>query len=416
MSTGTNLTTASDYLKITYDPDLILNTISAEEDRILSLIKRDESGSGNTMNFTMLIGDNPGTSATFANAQTTGQAKSSVPKQFAIPFVDVYSIGSVAGTIIRRSRNNKGAWIEALDNEVESLLRSAVFNQGVHFVGDGFGARGQVSAPGASQTLTLVVPTDVFKFQVGMTIVMSSANSTAVLRAGTLVIDGIDEEAGTLHCTQNVTTGIAAAANNDFIFVQGDRQDSATPTRLVEWGLKAWLPTTAPSGGENFGGVDRSLNSRMYGRIKDCTGVPLQQAFIQMAQKLISYGGGKNLVCVCSPNNHANLSIMLQTQARYVDLKTRAQMGFKELAIAVTGIDVPIIASRFLNDTEAYVLDLSTWKLVSCGPAPTLNDYGTGEVMVNMTSDDGIEIRVVCTENYKCTKPAANAVLKNVGA
>ncbi|HET6280552.1 MAG TPA: hypothetical protein VFH73_06285, partial [Polyangia bacterium] len=380
------------------------------------MIKRDESGSGDTMNFTMIIGDNPGTSATFSDAQAAGQAKSSVPKQFAIPFVDVYSIGSVAGTIIRRSRNNKGAWIQALDNEVESLLRGAVFNQGVHMVGDGFGARGQVSAPGASTTLTLTVPTDVFKFQVGQTLVLGAANATGTLRAGTIVIAGLDEEAGTLLLTANLTAGIAAAANNDFIFVKGDRQDAATPVRLVEWGWKAWLPATAPSAAENFGGVDRSTNSRMYGRIKDCTGIPLQQALIQMCQKLISYGGGKNLICVVSPNNHASMSIALGTQARYVDLKTRGQMGFKQLAVAVTGIDVPIQPCRFLTDTEAYVLDLSTWKLVSCGPAPTLNDYGTGEVLVNMTSDDGIEIRVVCTENFKCFKPAANAVLKNVGS
>lgn len=411
MATGTNLSTASDYLKITYDPDMVLNTISAEEDKLLGLVKRDETGSGNTINFTMLIGDAPGTSADFLTAQATGQSKSSVPAQFAVPFTDVYSIGSVAGTIIRRSRNNKGAWIEALDNEVQSLLRGAVFNQGVHFVGDGFGARGQVSAPGASQTLTLTNQSDVYKYQVGMTIVMSSTNASAVLRVGTLIIDGIDEDAGTLHCTQNVTTGIAAAANNDFIFVKGDRQDSATPTRQVMAGLLAWLPTVKPSGGESFMGKDRSLNSRMYGRIVDGTVGPLQQNLIKAAQKLVSFSGGKDLIIVLSPTNHASLAIALQTQVRYTELKGRAETGFKEMTVNVSGTDVPIMASRFINDKVAFVLSMNTWKIVSCGPSPTLNDYGTGEVLVNMTSDDGIEIRVVCTENAICKKPSANAVV-----
>lgn len=411
MATGTNLTTASDYLKTTYDPDMVLNTISAEEDKLLSMVKRDESGSGNTINFTMLIGDAPGTSADFLTAQATGQSKSSVPKQFAVPFTDVYSIGSVAGTIIRRSRNNKGAWIEALDNEVQSLLRGAVFNQGVHFVGDGFGARGQVSAPGASQTLTLVVASDVYKYQVGMTLQFGAANATGTLRAGTLIIDGIDEDLGTLHCTQNVTTGIAAAANNDFIFVKGDRQDAATPVRQVMAGLLAWLPTVKPSAAENFMGVDRSLNSRMYGRIVDGTVGPLQQNLIKAAQRLVSYSGGKDLIILLSPANHASLAIALQTQVRYTELKGRAETGFREMTVNVSGTDVPIMASRFINDKVAFVLSMSTWKIVSCGPSPTLNDYGTGEVLVNMTSDDGIEIRVVCTENAICKKPAANSVI-----
>jgi hypothetical protein len=414
MATGTNLSTASDYLKITYDPDMVLNTISAEEDKLLGLVKRDETGSGNTINFTMLIGDAPGTSADFLTAQATGQSKSSVPAQFAVPFTDVYSIGSVAGTIIRRSRNNKGAWIEALDNEVQSLLRGAVFNQGVHFVGDGFGARGQVSSPGASQTLTLVVPSDVYKYQVGMTLQASSSNAGAVLRSGgpaVLVIDGIDEDAGTLHVTQNVTTGITDIVNNDFLFVKGDRQNSATPVRQVMAGLLAWLPTVKPSGGESFMGKDRSLNSRMYGRIVDGTVGPLQQNLIKAAQKLVSFSGGKDLIIVLSPMNHASLAIALQTQVRYTELKGRAETGFREMTVNVSGTDVPIMASRFINDKVAFVLSMNTWKIVSCGPSPTLNDYGTGEVLVNMTSDDGIEIRVVCTENAICKKPSANAVV-----
>lgn len=191
--------------------------------------------------------------------------------------------------------------MEAATVEIDGAIHSAARSLAVALYGKGSGSIGQVATSSfAVQTLTLVQIEDITNFEVGMTIVVSSADGGGSVRSGTLVIDGIDRDLGTIHTTQNLSTGIAAIATNDFIFVQGDYD-------LKIKGLRAWLPVTAPAPGDNFFTVDRSADaSRLAGIRFDASSMPIEEGLIASASR-VAREGGKPDHCFMAYTQYANL-------------------------------------------------------------------------------------------------------------
>jgi hypothetical protein len=422
MTSGANTATASNFIKRYYTPKFTVNTISKVESRTLNLITHDTAGSGDDYNFLNLYGDNPSGSQDFVEAQDRGQNSMSGGAQFKVTWCNDFQVPSVGKDIIAKTRNKAGGWIPQLKNEMDSSLRYSAHRRSVALFTTGFGELATMTnAPAANGNVTLGNPRTgavdrsvTYRFVKGMKLVFSASISGAVLRAGqSAVILKVDYSVGTLVLDTN-TNAIAGLAQNDIIFTKGDRQDSATPSRLRPAGLPAWIPTTAPSAAENFFGQDRTTNSFLYGWIVDCTatGVTLMQGLVQAANLVSTVGHASRIVAVLSTDKFVELSAALDNK-QYTEITGRGGVGYKTLVVYADGVEVPVISDMYCTNSEGYVFDPGAIHHPSIGDAPHIDDED-GNKILRQSAAAGVEVRYEAFECFSNENPAATSVLKFV--
>jgi hypothetical protein len=419
MASGANPTTGAAFLKKFYSPDVVINTISKKESRLLNLVKHHTDGAGKSYSALTVVGDNPSGSATFSEAQERGQNAQSSGYQFEVEWCDDYQAPSVSKGQIARTRNQKGGWIPVLRHEIDSTLRYSAHRRSVALFTTGFGELATMTnAAGASTLITLGNPRTgavdrsmAFRFVKGMKLVYSATISANTLRAGqSSVVAKVDYSAGTINLDVNTNT-VTGLAQNDIIFTKGDRQDSATPARLRPAGLPAWVPTTAPTS-TLFFGVDRTENSFLYGWIIDGTSVgkSLSQCLVEAANLCSTVGNAERLVAVVSVDKFIELSAALEDK-QYTMITGRGGTGYKALLVYADGIELPVISDKYCPNSEAYVLDPKAVDHPSMGQAPHMDDED-GNAVLRQSADAGIEARTEAFECYAITNGAATAVIK----
>jgi hypothetical protein len=420
MASGANPTSGAAFLKRFYSNDVVINTISKSSSRLLNLVKHHTDGAGDSYNFLTVVGDNPSGSATFSEAQERGQNAQSSGFQFKVDWCDDFQAPSVSKGQIARTRNNKGGWIPVLRHEIDSALRYSGHRRSVALFTTGFGELASVTnAVGAGTTITLGNPRTAavdrsmaFRFVKGMKLVFSSTISANTLRAGQSgVVAKVNYSAGTIDMDVALNT-IAGLAQNDIIFTKGDRQDSATPARLRPAGLPAWVPTTAPSGGESFFGNDRTTNSFLFGWIIDCTttGKSLAQGLVEGANLCSTVGNADRLVAVVSVDKFIEFSAS-QEDKQYTMITGRGGTGYKALLVYADGVELPVISDKYCPNSEAYVCDPKAIDHPSMGQAPHMDDED-GNAVLRQSADAGIEARTEAFECIAVNNGAACAVLK----
>src|SRR5690606_37988352 len=105
----------------------------------------------------------------------------------------------------------------------------------------------------STNTITLTEADDVRNFKIGMTLIASANADGSTPRTGSAVVTAVDEDTGTV--TVDSAAGITSFANSDYLFRKGD------PGTCVD-GLEVMFPLTAPTTGDSFRGVDRSVDVR----------------------------------------------------------------------------------------------------------------------------------------------------------
>ena len=419
MASGANPTSGAAFLKKFYSPDVVINTISKKASRLLNLIKHHTDGAGKSYSLLTVVGDNPSGSASFAEAQERGQNAQSSGFQFEVDWCDDYQAPSVSKGQIARTRNAKGGWIPVLRHEIDSALRYSGHRRSVALYTTGFGELATVTnAIGAGTTITLGNPRTgavdrsmAFRFVKGMKLVFSASISANTLRAGqSAVVDKVNYSAGTIDMDVALNT-IAGLAQNDVVFTKGDRQDSATPARLRPAGLPAWVPTTAPSA-TLFFGVDRTVNSFLYGWIIDgtTTGKSLSQCLVEAANLCSTVGNADRLVAAVSVDKFIELSAA-QEDKQYTMITGRGGTGYKALLIYADGVELPVISDKYCPNSEAYVLDPKAVDHPSMGQEPHMDDED-GNAVLRQSADAGIEARTEAFECIAVNNGAACAVVK----
>jgi len=260
-----------------YTPKAMINTSTKKGSRLLAMIDHDPSAEGDSYNDLSIVGDNPSGSADFSEAKNRGENSMSKAGQFNVPYVDDFEHPTVSGKLIQQSRGKKGAWLKHLQFEMDSSLRMSAHRRSIAFFTTGFGELGAMSnAPAANGNVVLADPSTVFRFVVGQKLKFSQTVSANTLRAGEAIVTQVDytkyrDFTGPHIVLDTNTNAIAGLAQNDTIFTKGDRQDSATPTRLRPAGLETWAPIVAPTLGVPLFGVDRAISSFFYAWIMPST-------------------------------------------------------------------------------------------------------------------------------------------------
>jgi hypothetical protein len=424
MTTGANSTTGVNFLKKFYTPNFIVNTVSGKASRLFNLITHKTNGSGKDYNFLSVVGDNPSGSAVMSNSQSTGTASMQQGVQFVVPWFNDYETPTVAGDLIAKTRNDQGGWLPALKAEMDSSLRYAGHRKSIALFTSGWGELGQISA---AQNLTLAVltladPSAIYRFIPGQQIVFSGTLNSSFLRGNGdfLTITGVNYSTGTLQLSAAISTIAAGAggvvAVSDIIFINGDRQNSPTPSLRRPVGLGSplgggWAPIVQPTPGESFFGQDRTLNSFLTSFYIDGRSQPLPMSFVQAAQTTSSIGNADTLVGVCSPRQFSVLANSMQGQVQYTQITGRGGVAFKTIMVYADGIELPVISDKYCVDGVAYVGDPKTLKHTSIGEAPHIN-HDDGQQMVRQTGDDGVEVRIRSFETLTLEGAASWATIQ----
>ncbi len=235
-----------------------------------------------------------------------------------------YAAGRVENEAIAAA-TNKGAFISVLRDAMDSCMDGLNKWVATQLYRDGTGAMATVSSvtlntPAAgTDRILLSNKADVLNFSEGQYIIFrdSVADGNAIHGAagGTGSVDQyqiskLDLDGGYVYVLGDTETTVAVA-NGDLMYF-GTSDANVTAGRYLK-GLAAWIPAAAPSSGESFFGIDRSVNpTRLAGhRISD-TSLSLKQT-IQKLGMMIRLGGGSPNRCYMNPAQGYQLSNELNT-------------------------------------------------------------------------------------------------------
>lgn len=377
--------------------------ITYPESAWFAQIPKDTSGSGRRFVQPVQYGVNNGRSRTHSIAQANRSANKY--EDFVLSWKDDYGAVTVTRKAMKQTKDRKGSFFEELSREIDGMLRNLAASCAISLYRGTGGARARINSSYSSgTTITLADIDEIVNFEVGDSIVFSTANgdtSTDTLTSSTaVVITARDADLGTL--TVSATTGLAA---NSYIFIEGDFQASLP-------GILAWIPASAPGGSDSFNGVNRSVDvNRLAGSRMSPTTVSYREA-IRLGLARIGREGGDPDTVMMNHAKYRDLELELDDKVQYTDTDVTANVGFRGIKFTGSGNSKPVTVyadHRCPND-YIFILKKSSWKLRSMGPVPEIVDEDGSQ----MFRDVGISGFRVDAEYYAtcvCDDPRSNLTM-----
>lgn len=410
MPTPTSLNSFDPALKQIYEPDNY--RLSTYEDRpAFGMLPKDENFGGRNMPLVNQFANPQGVSSSFTKAQANGTSMQL--EDFLLTRVTQYSVATIDAEAIEASEKDQYAFLEALTAKIDSVMDSLMDVIESYIFRNGNGVLAAISAGSnvATNQITLSDLADVHAFEVGMAVCASQTAGGALRNAGAIeVVKGVDRARAILTSTSAAwNTTIAALAAGDSLYRDGDAAAGGANKVIV--GFEGWLPSTAPGGGDNFFGVNRSVDSRLYGNYFDGSGGNIEEAVIN-GQSIVAQVGGR-----------ISLAFMNHTKFRRFKLEIGSKEWFQKPAKGPDGdiAEVSYMGIRIMGDKgpidvmpankcqgrKLWLLQEDTWKLASLGAFPKLLKQD-GLVILRQSNADGYEVRVGARGQQGCKKPGSN--------
>lgn len=369
----------------------------------------------------VIFGNTQGRSATFSNAQNNQTAPQLA--SFFVYRVSNYSIASITNELLEATKDNAGAFIDEGKLVMDSAMKTISQNLAIDLYGDGSGSLGIYSSI-SSGVITLTNPSDVVKFEVGMSLVSFSISGTTYTQSTSAAVGyviGVNRNTGvvTVSATQGGAAGTPTNWSTSFPYlgVEGDvyfGASAGTSNAKKISGLAAWFPSTAPGGSDSFWGVNRSTDSRLYGTIAQNTSTEtIEEALIDAASQT-AINGGQPEYCFINFTSYAALEKSLGSKVQYVSVKhEEADIAFQGITVNAPYGPITVIPDRNCPSRTAYLLSMETLKLRSLGPAPHILTYGMeGLEALRVGNADAVEIRMGYYANLICNAPVYNCVVQ----
>lgn len=392
-----------------------IRDLTLGESPLLGLIAKKEDA-GQTNAWPIVLGHNQSSSADFASSQAS--AGSIFARQWAITMAKHYNVAQIDGDLIAYTKHDANAFLKEASASIDSSFRGAARRLSLHLYRDGFGDIGRLGnssfstavATLGTNTTTGLRPDLARNFEVGMRVVFAASQSGHALRASGafLTVVSVDEDAGTVTFDANLST-ITGIAQGDWMFAWRERQDSATPARIVMSGLGAWVPSSTPTSTPFFG-VDRSVHpTRLGGHRINGSSLAIRESLRRAAVK-VSAAGGRPTHVFLGFDRWNDLAGELGSAVEYTDIKPdeTAAVSFRSIVINGPKGPIKVVADNACPEDVAYMLQLDTWRLLSAGRyLGFLDDDGLR--MLRQSSADGYEVRIGGYHQLACEAPGYNA-------
>lgn len=403
-----DMTTFAPALKQHYT-DMRVENLVFNDQPLLALLPKYEKFGGDVMKLPIIHGNPQGRSATFARAQAN--MTNTKTKAFLLTRVSDYGLAQIQNEVIEASEGDANAFLSASTTEIDGAFNSISRSMGIGVARSGTGTVCIISSSqsGASTTLTASNPDDVMNLELDQALCASATDGGSVGTAAYVV--SINRTAGTFQAS--ATLGGSAATATTLGFTAGKYLSVDGDLNAKPKGIQAWIPSTDPSGGESFFGVDRSVDRvRLAGSYLDYSTKAVDEA-LSDAATVVSKLGGTPSHCFINHTDFQNLNKILGTRTQWVNITagSQGQIGFQGIRIQGPKRSIDVISDINIPSGEAFMLQLNTWVLASLGKAPKLF-RGDGLEMLRSSSADALELRTMAYYQLGCRAPGWNARVK----
>lgn len=306
-------------------------------------------------------------------------------EQFVSALKNLYGTIEISDKAIRASSSNEGAFVDLLNDEMQSLVESASYNFGRMLFGDGTGAIAK--ATGATGSVYTCDSVDALAE--GMIVDMWKGTTQSIDGKKILSVDRknkkvkIDGDA--------VTFASGDTAN---IYVHGSKDLEIT-------GLKAIFDS------DTLYGVTRSGNEWLEPYKADSVGALTEAALQKAIDTVEERSGGKINFIVTSPGVRR---AFFNTLSAYRHIETmELEGGFR--AISFNGI--PIVTDRFCQKNTMYLLNTEDFGLHQLCDWQWLEGED-GKVLKQLSDKPVFRATLVKYAELMCYRPAGQARLAGI--
>ena len=254
---------------------------------------------------------------------------------------NLYGTIEISDKALRAAAGSEGAFVNLLNDEMQSLIKSASFNFGRMLYGDGTGLLAAVDDIGDNNELTL---TGVKGIVEGMLVDFTTLPGAVIASTAGRKVLSVDRENNVIVVDgASLTSAIPLGAG---VYLHGSKDYEIT-------GLGAIF-----SEEDQLYGVDRSSASIMKPYIKENAG-EISESLIQKAIDTIEENSGSKVnFIVCSWGVKRALAEYYRQYASVMPTMECAG-GFK--AVSFNGI--PVIADRFCPEETMFLLNTDDFKI-----------------------------------------------------
>ncbi len=341
-------------------------------------------------------------SASFSDALADSDANKY--KEFLVTRRKSYIRRSIDGEAIESATGGDTSAFDGLQDTIDAAFESFSADLAMKMYRNGGGARGQFSAHTAT-TLTLSEESDIVNFQIGQVLQASLTDGTSgAVKAGTATITKIDRDG--LVLTINAFPG--AWADNDYLFTNGD-------FGLALVGLAGWIPETAPTAGDNWFSVDRSVDPvRLAGQRYINTAADPKEVVLDKALAR-GYRFSKRFdMALLNPLDMSDITVALANRIREPRPSADGKQSIGYNMVTLTGAgqgQINMISDPFCPRGKCYLLTKSTWALKTQGKAPKFLDLDGAGRILREANADAYETRIGTRGNLICRDPESNMVV-----
>ena len=395
-------TAITNALKYYYRKGTSVVTYDAKHRPLFTELKKNEEFAGKGMPIPVIWAESGSRSATFATAQTNSEGGEIA--EFMIDVVEDHGVSQMTNKALKRARNDLGAFLKGQKLLVDGIMRQMANALESSLFRTSSGNIGTVDANGVtSHVFTLDDIDDIVNFYVGQHIV-AAASVTSSLRTNAAEVTALDLDTGEI--TMSLTPTSMAAG--DVIFNEGDYVSSSDTLKVS--GLADWIPATAPTGGDDFFGQDRSADpGRLAGRRATGSLSDIEGSIIDALSSTGRDTPVPQDTAWMSFSTFRKLTKQMGVQVQRAPGGT-AKGGYRYIEIDGPKGTVKCRPAPFCQPNIVWLLAMETWELVSMGEAITLDDVD-GMKMQRVSNASAQEVRIFSFPQLACDKPGANARL-----
>jgi hypothetical protein len=394
-------TTYDPVLKELYPQDEV-ERLAYEQSPLVGMIKKRTDFYGRKAILPLRYGTNQSLGAQFTIAQ--GIKHNNTYEAFEITRGKYYAFAYLDREAMLATASNKGAFVEALEGEIDGVLDSVASEFAFQLYHHHGGTRARMtstSAPTTAVSVTITNVYDMVNFEVGMKVVTWGADTkTTSVDSGSLTITALDRANGKIKGAASWKSTITTPASSDYIFRYGDKG------RCL-YGLDDWVPSTATLATTMFG-VNRALDpERLGGLRKSASGMTIEEVLIDAA----TYAGFHKAapdVCILNTIRWGMLEKELGSKiVRDIVKSTRADIGYSAIVLQGPKGPIKVVADPYCPYKTGWLLTLSTWAFYGLGPCPTIIQ-DDDQKMLRVYNADQYEIRFGWIGQLGCTAPGKN--------
>lgn len=274
-----------------------------------------------------------------------------------------YGAISVTGVAMAKTANTAGAFLKALQAELDGIRRDLTLDVGRQAYGNGTGQISTCGTTTASTTVVLATAEQIRKGElyIGMVVDIGTAAAPNSI-ASAVTITSVNVAGPSIVISGSAVT----TSSSNFVFRSGNAVDATHINELT--GIAALV-----SQSQNVvGGIDASQAANAYwDNLRSNQGGALTLDAMLQAYNQVQIAGGETSAMICTPGMQRAYFKLLQAQVRYVEPLT-IKGGFQVLEF----MGKPFIADRLCPFGSLFFLDEEFIKVFSTGDWHFLDEDG----------------------------------------